>query len=158
MHFNFYLLFCFHFLVSFYFFRKSVKTRVVTSSGVPRSIPISASGSVLLCALAPDICFCLQVMDFYGHSMTVRMLIIYCYPPLLLLSLIKDLKLLTPFSTISNFAVMLGLYLVFFYLIEDDAEIDDSKLQMKGIKEIPVFIGITLFALEAVGVVSVNVL
>ncbi|KAF9807628.1 hypothetical protein SFRURICE_008841 [Spodoptera frugiperda] len=94
-----------------------------------------------------------QVMDFYGHSMTVRMLIIYSYPPLLLLSLVKDLKLLTPFSTISNFAVMLGLYLVFFYLIEDDAEIDESKLQMKGIKEIPVFIGITLFALEAVGVI-----
>ncbi|CAH1647934.1 unnamed protein product [Spodoptera littoralis] len=94
-----------------------------------------------------------QVLDYYGYVVSVRRLIVYTYPPLLLLSLIKDLKLLTPFSTISNFSIMLGLYLTFFYLIEDEPVMDDSKFQMKGIEEIPVFIGITLFALEAVGVI-----
>ncbi|KAF9414249.1 hypothetical protein HW555_007792, partial [Spodoptera exigua] len=93
------------------------------------------------------------ILEYYGHFITVRWLIVYTYPPLLLLSLIKDLKLLTPFSTLSNFCVMLGLYLVFFYLIEDEPIIDDSKFEIKGLEEIPVFIGITLFALEAVGVI-----
>ncbi|CAH0703638.1 unnamed protein product [Spodoptera exigua] len=99
--------------------------------------------------------YCIQVLilEYYGHFITVRWLIVYTYPPLLLLSLIKDLKLLTPFSTLSNFCVMLGLYLVFFYLIEDEPIIDDSKFEIKGLEEIPVFIGITLFALEAVGVI-----
>lgn len=49
---------------------------------------------------------------------------------------------------------MLGLILVFFYLVEDEMIIDESKYQSEGIQELPIFVGITLFALEAVGVVS----
>lgn len=99
---------------------------------------------------------CRQIIDFYGEGdiLSVRLLICYIYPFALLISLIKDLKLLTPFSTISNGLVMIGLLLTFYYLIEEDPVIDDSKFEVKGIVEIPIFIGITLFALEAVGVVS----
>ncbi|CAH0716554.1 unnamed protein product, partial [Brenthis ino] len=42
---------------------------------------------------------------------------------------------------------------VFFYLIEDDVTVEQEKLQLKSLTDIPVFIGTTLFALEAVGVV-----
>ncbi|KAJ8737446.1 hypothetical protein PYW08_000041 [Mythimna loreyi] len=97
-----------------------------------------------------------QIIDFYNpdETQSVRILICYSYPLALLMSLIKNLKLLTPFSTISNICVMLGLLLTFFYLIEEDVEIDQQKMMyVKGIADIPVFIGITLFALEAVGVI-----
>lgn len=69
------------------------------------------------------------------------------------MGLVKDLKLLTPFSSISNIVTLFGFILVFFYLIEDDIIIDQEKMQLKDFSEIPVFIGTTLFALEAVGVV-----
>lgn len=73
------------------------------------------------------------------------------------MGLVKDLKLLTPFSSISNIATLFGFVLVFFYLIEDDVTIDEEKMQLKDFSDIPVFIGTTLFALEAVGVVPTTV-
>ncbi|XP_038216795.1 proton-coupled amino acid transporter-like protein CG1139 [Zerene cesonia] len=94
-----------------------------------------------------------QVFDFYGEEMSLRMHLCFLLPPLTLLGLVKDLKLMTPLSTISNGVTMLGFILVFFYLIEDDVVIEDEKLNMKHLADIPVFIGIALFALEAVGVV-----
>ncbi|KAJ8737255.1 hypothetical protein PYW07_000526 [Mythimna separata] len=98
-----------------------------------------------------------QVYDFYsapGVTISVRLLICYGYPVALAMSMIKNLKLLTPFSSISNMFLAVGLLLTFFYLIEEDVEIDESKmLAVNTIADIPVFIGITLFALEAVGVI-----
>ncbi|PZC75917.1 hypothetical protein B5X24_HaOG205310 [Helicoverpa armigera] len=94
-----------------------------------------------------------QVVEFIGYEVTVRRVICYSYPPLLICSLVKDLKLLTPFSTISNACVLVGLVLVFFYLVEDDVVLDEDKYKVKGLEDIPIFIGITLFALEAVGVI-----
>ncbi|XP_026742132.1 proton-coupled amino acid transporter-like protein CG1139 [Trichoplusia ni] len=94
-----------------------------------------------------------QVLDFYGIEYSLRMIIVFVFPPLLLLSMIKDLKLLSPVSSTANITTLLGIILVFFYLIQDDVEIDARKFSPKGVFEVPVFIGITLFALEAVGVV-----
>lgn len=73
--------------------------------------------------------------------------------PTILLNLVKDLKLMTPLSSISNIVTIFGLILVFFYLIEDDVVLDSEKLRLKSFNEIPLFIGTALFALEAVGVV-----
>ncbi|XP_072931466.1 proton-coupled amino acid transporter-like protein acs isoform X2 [Epargyreus clarus] len=94
-----------------------------------------------------------QVCDFYGQEISLRMHLCILLGPLAILSLVKDLKLMTPLSSISNIVTILGLLLVFFYLIEDDVTLEDEKLQIKSLQEIPIFIGITLFALEAVGVV-----
>ncbi|XP_045531125.1 proton-coupled amino acid transporter-like protein CG1139 [Pieris brassicae] len=94
-----------------------------------------------------------QVFDFYGAEISLRAHLCVLLIPLTLLGLIKDLKLMTPLSTVSNVVTMLGFILVFFYLIEDDVELDDDKLRLKTLLDIPVFIGTALFALEAVGVV-----
>ncbi|XP_023933886.2 proton-coupled amino acid transporter-like protein CG1139 [Bicyclus anynana] len=94
-----------------------------------------------------------QVFDFYGKELPLRYHICFLLIPLTLMGLVKDLKLLTPFSSISNIVTLLGFILVFFYLIEDDVTLDNEKLELKGYREIPVFVGVTLFALEAVGVV-----
>ncbi|CAK1554054.1 unnamed protein product [Leptosia nina] len=94
-----------------------------------------------------------QVFDFYGREMSLRAHLCVLLAPLALLGLLKDLKLMTPLSTISNIVTMLGFILVFFYLIEDDVQVDEEKLNFKSVEDVPVFIGIALFALEAVGVV-----
>lgn len=98
-----------------------------------------------------------QVCDFYGLEYPLRMHVSYLLVPQILLNLIKNLKLLTPFSTVSNVVTIIALILVFFYLIEDDVTVDADKMKIKGFDQIPIFIGITLFALEAVGVVSSTV-
>lgn len=74
--------------------------------------------------------------------------------PAILINLVKDLKLMTPLSGISNLATILGLILVFYYLLEDDLAIEKDMFYMKSVYDFPVFIGTSLFALEAVGVVS----
>ncbi|XP_028171355.1 proton-coupled amino acid transporter-like protein CG1139 [Ostrinia furnacalis] len=94
-----------------------------------------------------------QVCDFNDVVFSIRIHIAFQLGPQLLLNLIKNLKLLTPLSTISNVVTILGLILVFFYLIEDDVVLSKEMLEIKRWEDIPVFIGITLFALEAVGVV-----
>lgn len=57
-------------------------------------------------------------------------------------------------STISNFVTVFGLLLVTFYLVEDDLQITPEKNELKGLENIPIYVGTALFALEAVGVVS----
>lgn len=79
--------------------------------------------------------------------------IVFLLLPISIVNMVMDLKLLTPLSTISNFLTILGLLLVFFYLVEDDVNIDKDKLYKPTLDGIPIFIGTTLFALEAVGVV-----
>lgn len=59
-------------------------------------------------------------------------------------------------STISNFVTVFGLLLVTFYLVEDDLQITPEKNELKGLENIPIYVGTALFALEAVGVVSLN--
>ncbi|CAG9558151.1 unnamed protein product [Danaus chrysippus] len=98
-------------------------------------------------------CIQLLVCDYHGQVMSLRTHLFFLLLPLTLMGLVKNLKLLTPFSSISNIVTIFGFILVFFYLIEDDVTIEDEKLQLKGLEEIPFFIGTTLFALEAVGVV-----
>lgn len=82
------------------------------------------------------------------------MWMLFLFPVEVILNLVKDLKLLTFMSTFSNFVLFMGLILVFFYLTEEDIQVDDEKFKIKGLQEIPIFIGMTLFAMEAVGLVS----
>ncbi|CAH0402211.1 unnamed protein product [Chilo suppressalis] len=94
-----------------------------------------------------------QVCDYYDYVHSLRMHMVFQLLPQILLNLIKTLKLLTPLSTISNLCTMLAFILVFFYLIEEDVTVSKEDLMLKNFLDIPIFIGITLFALEAVGVV-----
>ncbi|CAB3258805.1 unnamed protein product [Arctia plantaginis] len=94
-----------------------------------------------------------QVFDYYGMTISLRLMITYLLPMEIVVNLVKNLKLLTPMSTFSNAVTLAGMGLIMFYLIEDDLEYDDSKLQLKELTDIPQFIGTTLFAMEAVGVV-----
>ncbi|XP_063633684.1 proton-coupled amino acid transporter-like protein CG1139 [Cydia splendana] len=94
-----------------------------------------------------------QVCDYYGFEYSIRLHILMGFVPLLLLNMVKSLKLLSPISFISNIITIFGLILVFYYLMEDDLEVDTEMFQPKSLIDFPVFVGVTLFALEAVGVI-----
>ncbi|KAH9630371.1 hypothetical protein HF086_004504 [Spodoptera exigua] len=94
-----------------------------------------------------------QFIQFLGGDLPVRLVILCLYPFLALVCMIKDLKVLAPLSTFSNCCNAFGLILIFFYLIQEDLVFKDSMLKMKSIIEIPLFIGVVLYALEAVGVI-----
>ncbi|KAI8430465.1 hypothetical protein MSG28_000731 [Choristoneura fumiferana] len=108
---------------------------------------------VVLIIWQVGLCCVYAVCDFYNYELPIRMHICALFVPLLILNMVKNLKLLSPISSLSNLITLLGLILVFYYLIEDDFDVDDEKMQIKSLIDIPVFVGTTLFALEAVGVI-----
>ncbi|XP_063373014.1 proton-coupled amino acid transporter-like protein CG1139 [Cydia amplana] len=94
-----------------------------------------------------------QVCDYYGFEYSIRLHILMGLIPLLILNMMKSLKVLSPISFISNIITIFGLILVFYYLMEDDLEVDKEMFRPKSLLDFPVFVGMTLFALEAVGVI-----
>lgn len=108
--------------------------------------------------MANNYLICQQFIEFCGGSMPVRLIILCLYPVLVMICLIKDLKLLAPLSTFSNLCNAVGLVLIFFYLAQGSLVFKESMLEMQSLVDIPVFIGIVLYALEAVGVVSTTLL
>jgi len=74
--------------------------------------------------------------------------------PLILLNYIRNLKLLAPFSTVANLLTFVGLGLVLYFVFAEGFPGFDKVEYFGSLEGIPLFIGTTLFALEAVGVVN----
>lgn len=96
----------------------------------------------------------LQVVDTkYVMSTTVHMLIIL--GPLIGFNLIPSLKLLAPFSALANVLTFIGLGIVVYYLVTEEKS--PEPLDLWGSPNtFPLFFGTILFALTAVGVVSIT--
>lgn len=93
-----------------------------------------------------------QVVDCLGFQMDTRVYMLMCLPPLVAITLIRNLKLLAPFSQAANVAIFIGLGIVLYYIFQNFE-------RAPGVENVgppmryTLFIGTTLFALEAVGVV-----
>lgn len=72
--------------------------------------------------------------------------------PLILLSWIPDLKYMAPVSMIANVFMATGLGITFYYLVIDLPSVDSVPLA-RPIMEFPKFFSLTVFAMEAIGVV-----
>lgn len=94
-----------------------------------------------------------QVVDLYTFEMDVRLYMVFLLIPLILINFVKNLKLLAPFSTLANIITFVGLGIVLYYVFLDLPSIHDKKL-VGETGPFFLFVGTTLFALEAVGVVS----
>lgn len=73
--------------------------------------------------------------------------------PLILLSWIPNLKYLAPVSMVANVFMGLGLGITFYYLIRDMPPSLDAFPYVADIATWPDFFSITIFAMEAIGVV-----
>nr|CAD7415020.1 unnamed protein product [Timema poppensis] len=93
-----------------------------------------------------------QVGDKYYREMDVKIYMLILLGPLILINYIRNLKLLAPFSVFANIITFVGLGITMYYLF--DGIPSPMERQLVGdVKDYPLFIGTTLFALEAVGVV-----
>jgi proton-coupled amino acid transporter len=96
-----------------------------------------------------------QVYMFHvDTSLNLRCFIGMLLIPLVLLSFVPNLKYLAPVSMVANLLMAAGLGITFYYLLCDVPNINERPLVTQSIDRFPTFFCITVFAMEAIGVVS----
>ncbi|KAK7790535.1 hypothetical protein R5R35_011941 [Gryllus longicercus] len=108
-------------------------------------------GTILIGSLC-TYCMHILVVDMYWKEVNVRFYMLMILVPLILLNYIRNLKLLAPFSTLANIITFVGLGITLYYLFNNIPNPADRDM-VGSIRTFPLFIGTTLFALEAVGVI-----
>lgn len=94
-----------------------------------------------------------QVIEQYTESrVNIRVYIAALIIPTILLCWIPDFKSLAIASLISNILMAISLGITSFYIYSDFVNLDDVNLVSFNIAEWPVFISITIFAMEATGI------
>lgn len=78
---------------------------------------------------------------------------ICCLPPLIMMNLIRNLKYLAPLSMVANICIALGLGITVYYLFQDLPPVA-SRPAFSSFRQLPLFFGTAIFALEGIGVVS----
>jgi len=95
-----------------------------------------------------------QVYMFHvDTSLNLRCFIGMLLIPLVLLSFVPNLKYLAPVSMVANLLMAAGLGITFYYLLCDVPNINERPLVTQSIDRFPTFFCITVFAMEAIGVV-----
>ncbi|XP_063861777.1 proton-coupled amino acid transporter 2-like isoform X4 [Scylla paramamosain] len=95
-----------------------------------------------------------QVVDcqFPGNDIDIHGYMAILILPLLGISMIRSLKVLAPFSLLSNVFLGLGLAITFHYLLMDIPSSYD-RAEFKSWKQLPLFLGTSIYAFEGIGVV-----
>lgn len=92
------------------------------------------------------------VTDAYLVEMDVRLLMVCLLLPLIGINSIRNLKVLAPFSQVANVITFIGLGIVMYYICQALPPVS-SRPMFGDPRNWNLFVGTTLFALEAVGVV-----
>ncbi|XP_037776225.1 proton-coupled amino acid transporter-like protein CG1139 [Penaeus monodon] len=95
-----------------------------------------------------------QVVDckLPGNEIDIHGYMAILLIPLLAISMIRSLKVLAPFSLISNVFLGLGIAITFHYLLQDIPSSYDRP-EFKSWKQLPLFVGTSIYAFEGIGVV-----
>ncbi|KAK9871484.1 hypothetical protein WA026_012857 [Henosepilachna vigintioctopunctata] len=92
------------------------------------------------------------LIDYRGEPLNERLSILLLLVPLLLLSYVPNLKYLAPVSMLANVFMAVGLGITFYYMVIDMPPVSSRDL-VADIGKFPVFFSLTVFAIEAIGVV-----
>lgn len=93
-----------------------------------------------------------QVIEFNFFWLDVRWYLCLLFVPLVLMSYIPNLKYLAPVSFAANVFMGIGLGITFYYLASRLPPITEREMAT-SITELPAFFPITIFAMEAIGVI-----
>jgi proton-coupled amino acid transporter len=95
----------------------------------------------------------LQVVDEYLEpKLDVRLYMVMLLLPLIVINWVRNLKYLAPFTTLANFLTFIGFGITLYYVFIDIPNIS-TRSPVGTLRDFPLFFGIVLFALEAIGVV-----
>ncbi|XP_037906525.1 proton-coupled amino acid transporter-like protein CG1139 isoform X1 [Hermetia illucens] len=92
-----------------------------------------------------------QIVDAYLVTLDVKVHIVILILPFTLIFLIRNLKLLAPFSQFGNIITFVALGMICYYLFQDMPSIDERTM-VASAGTYPLYFGTVLFALQAVGV------
>lgn len=95
-----------------------------------------------------------QIIKYYyaESEFGLRLMATCLLIPLILLSWIPNLKYLAPVSMVANIFMGSGLGITFYYLVTDMPSINSVPL-FASIQDFPRFFSITIFAMEAIGII-----
>ncbi|EDW18447.1 proton-coupled amino acid transporter-like protein pathetic isoform X1 [Drosophila mojavensis] len=91
------------------------------------------------------------LVHWTGRDIEPRVIICILLVPLILIAWVPNLKYLAPVSMVANVFMGLGLGITFYYLVQDLPPIEERSLVT--LSTLPAFFSITIFAMEAIGVV-----
>lgn len=94
-----------------------------------------------------------QLVDYYATELSIEVHMVILLMPLILINSIRNLKLLAPFSQFANVITFIGFGIIVYYVVQEMEPLGDRRL-IGTFYAFPLFVGTTLFAIEAVGVVS----
>lgn len=93
------------------------------------------------------------VDPFLPEKQSIVIYLLVFLLPFILINSIRNLKLLAPFSVVANIITFITFGIVAYYMFQNMPSIDTIPA-FGTLYTYPLFFGTTLFALEAVGVVS----
>lgn len=99
-----------------------------------------------------------EVIDYYTETdKDLRLYMAMLLPLLIIFSLVRNLKYLAPFSMVANMLIATGMGIAFYYILQDLPTIGDVP-SFSSWSQLPMFFGTAIFALEGIGVVSIQIL
>ncbi|KAG8232779.1 hypothetical protein J437_LFUL013259 [Ladona fulva] len=94
-----------------------------------------------------------QVVDFNSsHDLDIRIYMALLLLPCILLSWVRNLKHLAPFSMLANLLIATGMAITFYYIFTE-LPAPSERPQFSTVHQLPLFFGTAIFALEGIGVV-----
>lgn len=94
-----------------------------------------------------------QLMDYYGYEFDIHMHMFFVLLPMLLPSLIPNLKYLAPCSTVANVCMAVGIGVVLYYALQSVPDISERKY-IGDWSTIPLFFGTAIYAFEGIALVN----
>lgn len=95
-----------------------------------------------------------QVIEIYTEmQFDVRVYIVLLLGPLVLINLLQSWKLLAPLSMFANIFMAIGIAITMFYIVTNLPSPQERPAIATSWGKLPIFFGISIFALEGIGVV-----
>ncbi|XP_068154922.1 LOW QUALITY PROTEIN: neutral amino acid uniporter 4 [Drosophila tropicalis] len=94
-----------------------------------------------------------QIFQAYGIDMDVHLVMLLAFLPVLLSSLITNLKWLTPVSMFANVCMILGLAITLFYALKDGLPDIGERAYWTNGSKLALFFGTAIFAFEGIALV-----
>lgn len=95
----------------------------------------------------------LQICDENGIHIDLSIHMIFVVIPLLLSCMVRNLKYLTPFSTVANIMMAVGVSVVV-YVAAQDLPAVQSREYIASWRQLPLYFGTAIYAFEGIGLVS----
>ncbi|XP_031630763.1 proton-coupled amino acid transporter-like protein CG1139 [Contarinia nasturtii] len=92
------------------------------------------------------------VDDFYHTGQKVQVFMLIMLLPIILLNWVRNLKLLAPFSTVANAITVLSFIIICYFIFREPVTLED-RAPIGPVTEFPLFFGVVLFSMEAIGVI-----